>query len=56
MADGYRIIGAEMCLLVIRSYFRYKDIPHQWIPRNRDRQAGSRPDPRAAGCLAGLRT
>jgi glutathione S-transferase len=36
MADGYRIIGAEMSpySVKVRSYFRYKDIPHQWILRN----------------------
>ena len=41
MADGYRIIGAEMSpySVKVRSYFRYKDIPHQWIPRNAASQA-----------------
>ena len=36
MADGYRIIGAEMSpySVKVRSYFRYKAIPHQWILRN----------------------
>ena len=36
MADGYRIFGAEMSpySVKIRSYFRYKAIPHQWILRN----------------------
>ena len=30
MADGYRIIGAEMSPYSVkaRSYFRYKEIPH----------------------------
>jgi glutathione S-transferase len=41
MADGYRIIGAEMSpySVKVRSYFRYKAIPHQWIPRNAASQA-----------------
>src|SRR5437879_4469082 len=41
MADGYRIISAEMSpySVKVRSYFRYKDIPHQWIPRNAASQA-----------------
>src|SRR6266516_6060527 len=41
MADGYRIIGAEMSpySVKVRSYFRYKGIPHQWILRNADSQA-----------------
>jgi glutathione S-transferase len=41
MADGYRIIGAEMSpySVKVRSYFRYKAIPHQWILRNADSQA-----------------
>jgi glutathione S-transferase len=41
MADGYRIIGAEMSpySVKIRSYFRYKAIPHQWILRNAASQA-----------------
>ena len=36
MAEGYRIIGAEMSpySVKVRSYFRYKAIPHQWILRN----------------------
>ena len=34
--DGYRIIGAEMSpySVKVRSYFRYKGIPHQWALRN----------------------
>src|SRR5258707_15298801 len=42
MADGYRILGAEMSpySVKVRSYFRYKAIPHQWILRNADSQAG----------------
>src|SRR6266478_1872089 len=41
MADGYRIIGAEMSpySVKIRSYFRYKAISHQWILRNAASQA-----------------
>jgi glutathione S-transferase len=41
MADGYRIIGAEMSpySVKIRCYFRYKAIPHQWILRNAASQA-----------------
>jgi len=41
MAEGYRIIGAEMSpySVKVRSYFRYKGIPHQWILRNAASQA-----------------
>ncbi|HWX62886.1 glutathione S-transferase family protein [Bradyrhizobium sp.] len=41
MADLYRIFGAEMSpySVKVRSYFRYKEIPHQWILRNADSQA-----------------
>src|SRR4030081_780067 len=41
MADGYRIIGAEMSpySVKVRSYFRYKAIPHQWALRNGASQA-----------------
>jgi hypothetical protein len=41
MADGYRIIGAEMSpySVKVRSYFRYKAIPHRWILRNAASQA-----------------
>lgn len=41
MTDGYRIFGAEMSpySVKVRSYFRYKAIPHQWILRNADSQA-----------------
>ena len=41
MAGGYRIFGAEMSpySVKIRSYFRYKAIPHQWILRNAASQA-----------------
>ena len=41
MAEGYRIIGAEMSpySVKVRSYFRYKAIPHQWLLRNAASQA-----------------
>ena len=41
MADGYRILGAEMSpySVKVRSYFRYKAIPHQWVLRNAASQA-----------------
>jgi glutathione S-transferase len=42
MAESYRIFGAEMSpySVKVRSYFRYKRIPHQWILRN----AASQPE------------
>jgi glutathione S-transferase len=41
MEDVYRIFGAEMSpySVKVRSYFRYKAIPHQWILRNAENQA-----------------
>ena len=41
MAEVYRIIGAEMSpySVKVRSCFRYKAIPHQWILRNAASQA-----------------
>ena len=41
MADSYRIIGAEMSpySVKVRSYFRYKGLPHQWVLRNAASQA-----------------
>jgi glutathione S-transferase len=41
MAGSYRIFGAEMSpySVKLRSYFRYKAIPHQWILRNAVSQA-----------------
>jgi len=41
VAEGYRIIGAEMSpySVKIRSYFRYKSIPHQWLLRNAANQS-----------------
>lgn len=36
MSDQYRLFGAEMSpySVKVRSYCRYKQVPHQWIPRN----------------------
>src|SRR5258706_1112347 len=36
MSDKYRIFGAEVSpySVKVRSYFRYKRIPHEWIVRN----------------------
>jgi glutathione S-transferase len=41
MTDVYRIFGIEMSpySVKVRTYFRYKGIPHQWILRNADSQA-----------------
>ncbi|MEA2881638.1 MAG: hypothetical protein QOH32_894 [Bradyrhizobium sp.] len=41
MGDFYRIIGAEMSpySVKVRSYFRYKGIPHRWVLRNAASQA-----------------
>jgi glutathione S-transferase len=41
MTEYYRIIGAEMSpySVKVRSYFRYKAIPHQWVLRNAESQA-----------------
>src|ERR1700691_3556401 len=38
MAGEYYIHGVEISpySVKVRSYFRYKGIPHRWIPRNRD--------------------
>jgi glutathione S-transferase len=38
MADGYRIFGSEMSpySVKVRSYVRFKGIPHEWIPRRPD--------------------
>jgi glutathione S-transferase len=40
-SDLYRIFGAEMSpySVKVRSYLRYKAIPHQWILRNAESQA-----------------
>ncbi len=36
MSSQYRIFGSELSpySVKIRSYFRFKQIPHEWIPRN----------------------
>ena len=41
MADVYRIFGAELSpySVKVRSYFRYKRIPHEWIVRTVQNQA-----------------
>lgn len=41
MMETYRIFGAELSpySVKVRSYFRYKGIPHQWIVRNAASQA-----------------
>jgi len=41
MANTYRIYGAEMSpySVKVRSYFRYKGIPHRWIVRNAETEA-----------------
>jgi glutathione S-transferase len=41
MANVYRIYGAEVSpySVKVRSYFRYKGIPHRWLVRNPDTQA-----------------
>src|ERR1700691_4785833 len=38
MSSVYRVHGVEISpySVKVRSYFRYKGIPHRWIPRNRD--------------------
>jgi glutathione S-transferase len=38
MAGEYHIHGVEISpySVKVRSYFRYKGIPHRWIPRNQD--------------------
>ena len=35
MAGGYRIFGSEMSpySVKVRSYFRFKGLPHEWVPR-----------------------
>jgi len=39
MPDNYHIHGVEISpySVKVRSYFRYKGIPHRWIPRNHDK-------------------
>lgn len=40
MSAVYRIFGSEMSpySVKVRSYFRYKGIPHEWIPRRPDNE------------------
>jgi glutathione S-transferase len=41
MSDPYRIFGSELSpySVKVRSYFRYKKIPHEWVPRSSANQA-----------------
>ena len=41
MATPYRIFGSELSpySVKVRSYFRYKALPHRWIVRNAETQA-----------------
>jgi glutathione S-transferase len=41
MSDSYRIFGSELSpySVKVRSYFRYKKIPHEWVPRSSASQA-----------------
>src|SRR5258705_212032 len=41
MAGVHRIFGAEPSpySVKVRSYFRYKEIPHEWIPRDASSEA-----------------
>jgi glutathione S-transferase len=41
MADVYRIFGSEISpySVKVRSYFRYKGIPHEWIERSNENMA-----------------
>ena len=41
MAATYRIFGSELSpySVKVRSYFRYKDIPHEWVLRSTLNQA-----------------
>ena len=41
MANPYRIFGSELSpySVKVRSYFRYKGLPHRWILRNAETQA-----------------
>jgi glutathione S-transferase len=41
MSALYRVFGSELSpySVKVRSYFRYKDIPHQWVVRNRETMA-----------------
>ena len=41
MSDKHRIFGAELSpySVKVRSYFRYKGIPHEWIVRSANTMA-----------------
>lgn len=41
MADVFRIFGSELSpySVKVRSYFRYKGLPHEWVSRNTGNQA-----------------
>lgn len=41
MADVYRIFGSELSpySVKVRSYFRYKGLPHEWLSRSTENQA-----------------
>jgi len=41
MSDHYRIFGSELSpySVKVRAYFRYKQIPHEWLVRTRDNMA-----------------
>jgi glutathione S-transferase len=40
MTDAYRIFGSELSpySVKVRSYFRYKELPHEWTVRNTENQ------------------
>ena len=40
MSDTYRIIGSDLSpySVKVRSYFRYKEIPHEWLQRGRHQE------------------
>lgn len=41
MSDRYRIFGSELSpySIKVRAYFRYKQIPHEWVTRSRENMA-----------------
>ena len=41
MSDTYRLFGSELSpySVKVRSYFRYKGLPHEWLPRSPATQA-----------------
>ena len=55
MPDMYRIFGTELSpySVKVRSYFRYKQLPHEWIVRTPDRRGGVRALRQAAADSAG---